>query len=112
MWDCIKCGCRKIAHGLSRCPVCKEEKDMPKASLGGPSNVNALPGETGYIPLEEPAADAPVAAEVTPAAVAVAVEMPVPAVAGQAVSEPDAEPKAAPVKAAPKPAPPAKDAGA
>lgn len=108
MWDCIKCGCRKIAHGLSRCPVCKEEKDMPKASLGGPSNVNALPGETGYIPLEETPAPEPVQPVVVPVAPAADVKVPEPAEPAPVVSDP---PKPAPVKAAPKPATLATPAG-
>ena len=57
---CLKCTTR-FAVGLLRCPHCqapaprfadrmKEEDDMPRITVeGGPSNPDALPGETGYI---------------------------------------------------------------
>ena len=102
MWDCIKCGCRKISHGLSRCPACRTERGMPKTSLGGSTNANAGPGEPGYIDVAagqaapEPAADAAGAVQDAPAE----------PVAGDAVPE-VAEPVQA-VSGAPEPVTPAR----
>ena len=38
MWDCIECGVKKIAHSLTHCPVCKEERQVPKTTTGGGTN--------------------------------------------------------------------------
>ena len=99
MWDCIKCGCRKIAHGLSRCPACRTERGMPKTSLGGSTNANAGPGEPGYIDVAAEQA----APEGTDAAGAVQ-DAPAEPVAGDAVPE-VAEPVQA-VSGAPEPVTP------
>ena len=101
MWDCIKCGCRKISHGLSRCPACRTERGMPKTSLGGSTNANAGPGEPGYIDVAAEQA----APEGTDAAGAVQ-DAPAEPVAGDAVPE-VAEPVQA-VSGAPEPVTPTK----
>ena len=54
MWDCLECLCRAIAASLTRCPVCRKERDMATATTGGASNARALPGETGYVAPEPP----------------------------------------------------------
>lgn len=38
LWDCEHCGCKAIAASLTICPVCREEKGVPKATVAGPSN--------------------------------------------------------------------------
>lgn len=59
---CPECTTR-FAVGLLRCPHCQapaprfadrmKEEDMPRITVaGGPSNPDAQPGETGYIPPE------------------------------------------------------------
>lgn len=89
MWDCVKCGCRRVAASLLRCPVCREERDdMPKTTTGGGSN--------GWEPQEgAPEPGAPEAdAEAAPEPVAAAPEppqapvTPEPAPAAKAASEP------------------------
>jgi len=62
MWDCIKCGVKKIAGTIGFCPGCFEPKedDVPKATSGGASNASAESGEPGYI---DPGADEAAAAE-------------------------------------------------
>jgi hypothetical protein len=96
VWDCIKCGCLKIAHSLGICPKCfkPKEDDVPKATTGGGSNAAALPGETGYV---EPETVAPApAADVAPAE-------PEPP-AAEPVKAPESEPAAPDVPPAPSPA--------
>lgn len=60
LWVCLGCT-TKYAVGLSRCPRChgtdfEEEGAMPKITVaGGPSHVDAEPGQPGYVaPPEDP----------------------------------------------------------
>lgn len=71
---------------------------MPMVTVNsGASNARALPGETGYVPPAEPAADVPVEAAEVPAEPAANAEAQAPAEPVQAVSEPPkAEPKPVP----------------
>lgn len=91
MWECVKCGCRAIAHDLGWCPHCGEEKEMPRSVTGAvPSHQDALPGEPGYI---EP--------EIAPA--------PADASAGaqeEAAADPEPEPETDPEPEPETPAPP------
>lgn len=49
MWNCEHCGCQSIARDLGFCPMCFQERDMPKiTTAGGVSNADAGPGEPGY----------------------------------------------------------------
>jgi hypothetical protein len=91
MWDCISCGCKRIAASLPGCPKCRKERDMATATTGGASNARALPGETGYVPPEEEAADAPVEAAETPAEPEPEPEAAAEPEPAEAVSEPEPE---------------------
>jgi hypothetical protein len=74
MWDCAGCGTRRIAASIISCPKCRKERDMARATTGGASNANAMPGETGYIEPE----DGPQAPSEAPAPVPAAGPVPVP----------------------------------
>jgi hypothetical protein len=59
MWDCEQCGCRAIAQGVTRCPQCGEEHEMPKTTVdNGPSN-RWEDGERGSESHAEPSVAAP-----------------------------------------------------
>jgi hypothetical protein len=108
MWDCILCGCRRIAASLRDCPKCRKGRDVATATTGGASNAKALPGETGYVPPEEPAVPGPAAAAEAPAVPDAAPEPQPDPEAAQPVSEPPAPepaPEALPVASEPEPAP-------
>lgn len=83
MWDCAECLCRAIAASLLRCPMCGEERDMAKTTVGGgATNARAPRPETGAAPVLAEAAAAP-----EPAEAVVPPSAPEPS---QAVSEPPA----------------------
>ena len=91
MWDCVKCRCQAIAASLLHCPVCREERDVPKTTANdGASNGWAEP---------EPEAVAPEAAEPEPelepevAAPAVTAKLPTfPPATATVVAKPAAKP--------------------
>jgi hypothetical protein len=69
MWDCIKCGCKAIAHGLGHCPRCFKPKEeaVPKITVGGGmtnawDQESAVPSAASATAPEAPAA-APEAAQ-------------------------------------------------
>ena len=95
MWECLLCGCQAIAGSLLRCPQCHKEPEMPKATTGGASNANALPGETGYT---EPGVPISVTVEVVEPPEPAPLPEPVPAPPAPA-PEPVPEPPRAPVSA-------------
>jgi len=66
MWTC-QCGCRNIAADLTRCPMCTEEKAMPKATSGGASNAWEEQEAAAQAPVADPAPATP-AEETEPAA--------------------------------------------
>lgn len=115
MWNCPHCGCQAIAASLTFCPMCfkTKESDMPKVSLGGPTNADAAPGEVGYINLDEPTAPEPVVEPVVEVPVPVVAPEPAqPVVAPEPPPEPTPEPVVvpevvvpAPVAPGPEPAP-------
>jgi hypothetical protein len=55
MWDCLKCGCRAIAHGLTRCPKCKKEADVPKTTVDGGGTNGPGPDDAAAPPEPEKA---------------------------------------------------------
>lgn len=90
MWDCVLCGCKMIAGDLLKCPMCFEERVMPKVTIGGASNA------AEQVPQAPVAAVVPEAVEPGPAD-----EAPADAVAGPDRAEPVAA-ESAPVAKAPR----------
>jgi hypothetical protein len=99
MWECQQCGCKGIAADLVACPMCEEERKMPKSTTGGASNAWEETEAVVAEATEQPAEDAPVEAAPEPQdAPVTVVGEPGPELV--APPKPDAAP--APKKAAPK----------
>lgn len=108
MWTC-ECGCQAIAGTITNCPMCRREREMPKATTGGASNARALPGEPGYIApeTEQELVPEPVPAQDEPEAEGTAETPVVPPVPEAEPVVPPAAPvvPAAPAPVSPKPSP-------